>query len=344
MPPKKHPLSVWIAETFYEDNPRFQRRSSRVLGLLRKAIMTIPQTVALVFTNFASTYPSRRATSQPVPAALSLSDLVLDEWPRHPDTNAERGLPFSDSSARSINVGESLNPVSDLVFAMKEIHRVSVDGALIKVSTQRRDISADPTIVRSVTRDTLTFFANTEHPLAAKAKRLGAAGMFRLEDHSTLRAIKSAPANHPTRIDIGSGTLVQPGYTGIDIVQLPGVSIVRDVDKHGLPFSDSTISHVYTAHFLEHTSNLVFVMNEIHRVCCHDAIVDINVPTLMGPYAAADPTHRRLFNARTFSYFEEDGEEYAGITKGFEILEQHVGFSLVTRLRVIKKDHRDHSD
>ncbi len=299
--------------------------------------MTVPQTIALVFTNFASTYPRRSATPQPVPAAITINDVVLDEWPRHPETNAERGLPFSDFSARSIDAGESLNSVTDLVFAMKELHRVSVDGGLVTVSTQHRDVAVDPTIVRTVTRATLTFFSTIDHPLAGKARRLGAAGLFRIEGDSLLRAIKSPPAEHPERIDIGSGSLVQPGYTGIDIIQLPGVSIVRDVDKHGLPFSDSTISHVYTAHFLEHTNNLVFVMNEIHRVCCHDAIVDINVPTLMGPYAAADPTHRRLFNARTFSYFEEDGEEYAGITKGFEILEQHVGFSLVTRLRVIKR-------
>lgn len=77
-------------------------------------------------------------------------------------------------------------------------------------------------------------------------------------------------------------------------------------------------------------------MNEIHRVCCNGAIVDLNVPSLLGPYAAADPTHARLFNARTFSYFEPGKGQYAGIAKGFEIIEQQVGFSIVARLRVVK--------
>ena len=342
MSPKQHPLSAWIDETFYEDNPFLRRRSSRVLGLLRKTLMAVPQAIAFAFTNFAAAYPRASSPHPPVPVAHTTADLVLDHWPRHPETGAERGLPYSDSSAQRIDVGEALNSVADLVFAMKEIHRVCVPGGQVVVATEPRDIAADPTILRTVTRDTLTFFTDSEHPLRARAERVSAAGLFRIESASTLRAIKQETPRVPTRIDIGSGTKLRPGYDGIDLVALPGVTIVRDVDRHGLPFSDSSISHVYTAHFLEHTSHLVFVMNEIHRVCCHNAIVEISVPSLLGPYAAADPTHRRLFNARTFSYFEADGQEYAGITKGFQILELSSGFSVVTRLRVMKDDHRDH--
>ena len=342
MPPKKHPLSVWIAETFYEDNAVFGRRASRIPGLLRKILLTVPHAIAFVFTNFSSGYPRRNSSADPVPVRHLPVDLILENWPRHPDTNQERGLPFSDGSLRSIDVQESLNVVSDLVFAMKEIHRVCAPDAVVTLSTERRDPGADPTIIRTVTAGMLTFFTDQDHPLKGKAERAGVAGLFRSAGEGKLLAIKNAALASPSKIDIGSGTQVHPGYAGIDIFPLPGVAIVRDVDRHGLPFSDSTVTHVYTAHFLEHTSNLVFIMNEIHRVCCHDALVEINVPILLGPYAAADPTHRRLFNARTFSYFEKDGTEYAGITKGFEILEQHVGFSMVTRLRVVKSDQEQH--
>src|SRR4029079_9092635 len=128
----------------------------------------------------------------------------------------------------------------------------------------------------------------------------------------------------------------------------PGVDVVRDIERHGLPFSDSTVTHVWSSHFLEHVHNLVFVMNEIHRVCCDDALVELSVPTLLGPWAAADPTHVRLFNARTFQYFEKDGvapnvhegsptHDYANIVQGFEILEQRVSTSLDVKLRVIKE-------
>src|SRR4029079_7191486 len=124
----------------------------------------------------------------------------------------------------------------------------------------------------------------------------------------------------------------------------PGVDVVRDIERHGLPFSDSTVTHVWSSHFLEHVHNLVFVMNEIHRVCCNDALVEIEVPTLLGPWAAADPTHVRLFNARSFKYFEEQGIEvngasetggpqaYAEIIPGFEILEQRLSFTLYVAL------------
>jgi ubiquinone/menaquinone biosynthesis C-methylase UbiE len=344
MPKKALPFSAWVSEVFFEDNAHFRRRAPR-LGLISKIIKAIPQTFAFTFTNFASTQPKagREPQPHPVPPAVGLH-LTLDQWPEHPTREAARGLPFSDDVASLIDAGTALESVSDLVFAMRELHRVCSDGALItaRVSAAGGTV-ADPTALRTINRAALLFFCDHPVPpaLAAKAERLGVRGLFAMDDESdaTIRLrVRKAGATplRTSRIDIGSGSSVQPGYTGVDIVALPNVQTVCDVDRHGLPFSDSTISHVYTAHFLEHVADLVFVMNEIHRVCCQDGIVEVHVPTLMGPYAAADPTHRRLFNARTLSYFEAGSDGYAGIEKGFEILEQRVGLSIYARLRVIK--------
>jgi len=328
----KHPLSVWLSEIFFEDNRTLRRRASR-FGLVGKIASTFPRGAALLFSNFAASYPKRKASAPPMPESVAEREVGIDEWPRHPGTGGERGLPLSDSCVLRFSAGSSLAAVHDLVFAMREIHRVCVDGAEVSIGTTALDeLARDPTLVRPVTRDTLAFFSDP----APKARALGFDGMFRL-DGSALRVVKSGTPSRPARIDIGCGTTPREGYDGIDHLPLPGVAIVRDVERHGLPFSDSVITHVYTAHFLEHVRDLVFVMNEIHRVCCHNAIVEISVPTLLGPYAAADPTHVRLFNARTFSYFEAGEEPYAGITKGFEILEQHVGLSLSVKLRVLKE-------
>ncbi|HEX9129664.1 MAG TPA: methyltransferase domain-containing protein [Gemmatimonadaceae bacterium] len=335
-----HPLSAWLAEIFFEDNARFGRRSPRLLGMLRKVAATAPAAAALLFCNFTSTYPRSKAASAPQPDSPAEGlDLTLTEWPRSAMDGHERGLPYSDSVAQTVRLGDALASVNDLLFAMRELHRVCANGAEVHVTpTDTIALASDPTLVRPVTGDTLAFFTAAA---PEKARRLGVSGLFAIESKEAagmvLRIVKSAAPTRPLKIDIGCGSSPKPGYSGIDFLDLPGVDIVRDVEKHGLPFSDSTISNVYTAHFLEHVHDLVFVMNEIHRVCCHDGIVDISVPTLLGPYAAADPTHVHFFNARTFSYFEAGSEPYAGITKGFEILEQSVGFSLNVKLRVVKR-------
>lgn len=339
--PSKQPLSVWLSEIFFEDNERFGRKAPRVSGMLRKMFTALPHGIALLFSNFAATYPRAARGAEPAAAMPAENlDLAIDEWPRHPELGIERGLPHSDSLARSIHLGSSLAGVSDVVFAMREVHRVCRDGGSVTVRLTTQDaLAADPTLVRPITHETLAFFT-PQSKFAEKARRAGAAELFEITasdaNSVTLRAINKAAPKRPSRIDIGCGTTPRAGYSGIDFMALPGVEIIRDVERHGLPFSDSTITHVYTAHFLEHVRSLVFVMNEIHRVCCHDAIVEISVPTLLGPYAAADPTHVHFFNARTFSYFEAGSEPYAGIVKGFQILEQSVGFSLNVKLRVVK--------
>jgi hypothetical protein len=334
----KLPLSVWVSEMFFEDSATHARRTSRV-HLLTKALKSLPQAVVMAFSNFGAAYPVARAKTAPQPRSPEVTDIAFEEWPVRAD-GGERGLPYSDSSALSIHTGSALASVRDLLFCMRELHRVAADGAEIRIAfADAARMAVDPTLVRPITPETLAFFADgaSDPGLASKAERAGFKGMFSVNAPGVLRAHKSAVAPRPVQIDIGCGTAVRPGFTGVDIVPLPGVEIVRDVARHGLPFSDSSIARVYTAHFLEHVSDLIFVMNEIHRVCCHDAIVEIVVPTLLGPFAAADPTHARLFNARTFSYFEAGGEPYAGITKGFEILEQKVGLSIEATLRVIKE-------
>src|SRR5262249_15372253 len=156
-----------------------------------------------------------------------------------------------------------------------------------------------------------------------------------------LRSLKaSSSRDTPRRIDLGCGVAKRPGYTGIDNRLLPGVDIVRDIERHVLTFSDNTVTPVYASHFLEHVRDLVAMMNELHRICCPGGDVELIVPTLLGPWAIADPTRVRLFNARTFEYFTrarmDAGDSYGGVNGLFEIVEQRVSTSMLVRLRVDK--------
>src|SRR6478672_2166286 len=108
---RKPPLSAWLAEIFFEDNARFRRRTSR-LALFTKAIKSAPQAMMLAFSNFAASYPRRALGPSPVPQTPPVVDLHLDTWPRLAD-GTERGLPYSDAVAQSIDVGAALGYVHD---------------------------------------------------------------------------------------------------------------------------------------------------------------------------------------------------------------------------------------
>lgn len=106
------------------------------------------------------------------------------------------------------------------------------------------------------------------------------------------------------KLDLGCGRNCLPGYIGIDKHPYPGVDIVRDIDRHGLPFDSDSADEVVTFHFLEHCHDLVFVMNEIWRVLKQGGRCVIRVPSVeKGTGAFRDPTHVRYFNSDSFRYF-----------------------------------------
>ncbi|HKQ72070.1 MAG TPA: hypothetical protein VJT73_22150 [Polyangiaceae bacterium] len=371
-------LRELFKQLYFEDNPAFGRRAPRVFSMGQKAVALVPHLLAFTHFNFGSAFPvqpSRLLVPRPREVAplplLRVGDReelaglapLFEDWSA-PSEHTERGLPYSDNSFLAIEVGDVLGHVPDALFALKELHRVAAPGARIDIHVPpiaEQQTGRDPTRRRVVARETFEFFDESSgtDPLSVRSRRLGASGLFSTlavkrdqmgRDVISIEVRKGDEAKRPspTRIDLGCGHAPRPGYTGVDRIAAPGVRVVRDIERHGLPFSDSTIANVWSAHFLEHVRDLVFVMNEIHRVCCDDAVVEIEVPTLLGPWALADPTHVRLFNARSFRYFEEQGVEvngaspmgqrYAEIVPGFEILEQRLSFTLYVALRVRKHE------
>jgi hypothetical protein len=302
-------------------------RKPAAFPLLRKLLGVVPDAVAFALFNFGSSFgPQSISEPEPQPPR-TVPQLTLDSW-------TGGGLPLSDSVADAVTFS-TYELVDDPVFALREIHRVARSGA--RVTVPLRTTWSDPLQKRLGTREALAPFFDA----SARARQLGVDGLFTavtIQDNQlVLEAIKGTTAPHPPRIDIGCGTAKRDGFAGIDVLPLPGVDILRDVDRYGLPFSDGTIAAVHSSHFLEHVRDLVFVMNEIHRVCVDGAVVTLVVPTLLGPWAAADPTHVRLFNARSFGYFAgESAGGYAGIAAKFDLIAQQVGTEVRVTLRVVK--------
>ena len=73
------------------------------------------------------------------------------------------------------------------------------------------------------------------------------------------------------RIDLGCGSIKKEGTLGLDILAVPGVDYVLDIEKQPLPFEDRSVEYVYSSHFLEHTANFGDVFVQISRVCADGA-------------------------------------------------------------------------
>jgi len=107
------------------------------------------------------------------------------------------------------------------------------------------------------------------------------------------------------KLDLGCGKQKKMGYVGVDCVKLPGVDVLCNLDKERLPQENNTVEEVFSMHFMEHVSDLLFVMDEIWRVCKDGAKVTIAVPYFTSIGAFRDPTHKQFFTHETFDHFTD---------------------------------------
>ena len=113
----------------------------------------------------------------------------------------------------------------------------------------------------------------------------------------------------PLKLDLACGNNKQEGYLGVDIVDMPSVDIVCDLDKYQWPFKDNSVDAVYVSHYLEHTKDLIAFMNELYRVMKKGAIAE-----MVGPYYTSircwqDPTHIRALSEGTSLYWSKGWRE-----------------------------------
>jgi ubiquinone/menaquinone biosynthesis C-methylase UbiE len=108
------------------------------------------------------------------------------------------------------------------------------------------------------------------------------------------------------RIDLGCGNSKKSGFTGIDILEYPGVDFVTDLEKDLAFIPDNSVKEFFSSHFLEHIRNFEGMMKEIHRTLSPDGICEIVVPHFSNPYFYSDFTHKRFFGLYSFDYFSSE--------------------------------------
>jgi ubiquinone/menaquinone biosynthesis C-methylase UbiE len=112
----------------------------------------------------------------------------------------------------------------------------------------------------------------------------------------------------PVVIELGCGPNKQAGCIGIDLVDLPGVDIVANIDD-GLGFlPDASVDKVVSRSFFEHVGSLEQLVAEIVRVLKPEGVSSLFVPHFSNPFYYSDYTHKTFFGLYTLRYFcaEED--------------------------------------
>ena len=114
----------------------------------------------------------------------------------------------------------------------------------------------------------------------------------------------------PVILDLGCGARKVPGAFGIDIVALPGVDLVHDLEATPYPVPESCADAIHLNHVLEHFENPLRILEEVWRLARPGGRVFIRTPHYSGTYAWIDPTHRHAFSARSFHYFGENAYSF----------------------------------
>ncbi|MBU4459688.1 MAG: class I SAM-dependent methyltransferase [Verrucomicrobia bacterium] len=104
-------------------------------------------------------------------------------------------------------------------------------------------------------------------------------------------------------LNLGCGAKLLPNAVNADVFPYAEAVCVVDLAKFPWPWADAAFDEVHAYMFLEHVSNLVMTMDEIHRICSPGGLLTLTVPYWTGPNSWDDPTHVRCFTSQTFRWF-----------------------------------------
>ena len=105
---------------------------------------------------------------------------------------------------------------------------------------------------------------------------------------------------HKLMIGCGDVSKKEKNTIYLDLIPFKNVDIVRDIEQ-GLPFDNNKFDEIQAIHIMEHMKDLIFVMNECHRVLKKDGTLIVEVPT--GRNARIDPNHVRFLDEYSMDFF-----------------------------------------
>lgn len=128
-------------------------------------------------------------------------------------------------------------------------------------------------------------------------------------------------------LDVGCGDARDPrANSGIDIRSYPGVEIVHDLERFPWPIAANRYDRVILRDVIEHLSDAVRTMEELHRICKPGGRIEIWTPHYSHPNSYHDPTHKHHFSFGSFDYFTGDRAYPRYLSCAFRMAEKRLIF------------------
>jgi len=111
------------------------------------------------------------------------------------------------------------------------------------------------------------------------------------------------------KLNLGCGTRPLPWHRNVDIVQMPGVDVVWDLDViPWTPFADESADEITGTDIFEHVNDPIGFMCECSRILKPGGILSLRTNYWRSENAFTDPTHKRFCTERTFEYWVKGTE------------------------------------
>ena len=139
-------------------------------------------------------------------------------------------------------------------------------------------------------------------------------------------------------VDLGCGNRKTPGAIGVDHHPGPDIDIVADLNARPWPLADSRFERIVCRHIIEHVTDVVLFMAEIHRIGKNGALVEITTPHFSSTNSWKDPTHLRHLSLGWYELFLDSG--YLSAQTGvFEFVSTRLEFSSSIRSQLCRLVH-----
>src|SRR5437762_3255432 len=119
----------------------------------------------------------------------------------------------------------------------------------------------------------------------------------------------------PLKINLGCGLRYLADYVNCDVLTHLQADKYFDLNNPPYPFEPDSADEIYMDNVLEHLSDVVQVMEELHRILKVGGRLRILVPYGKTDWALQDPTHKHYFTENSLNYFVE-GHSYGFYSQG----------------------------
>lgn len=128
-------------------------------------------------------------------------------------------------------------------------------------------------------------------------------------------------------LNVGCGKTRIPGSVGVDNQKIDNfVDIVHDLNTVPYPFKKNSIDEIHLYHVLEHLSNPLSKLEELHRILKKDGLLYIRVPHFSSLAGFTDITHIRPFGYLSFDIFEKKHPQHYYTKVCFKILKKEIKY------------------